>query len=105
MAEPSTGFQVQPDQLADGAAEARSVAARLPAQADRLTAAVRNAAAGLPGWRTAAALADCAAAWHELLATLARELAQQAEKLDDTARHYRAGDRSATDAFLPAGHR
>ncbi|MFE9425188.1 hypothetical protein ACFYNO_19685 [Kitasatospora sp. NPDC006697] len=98
MAEPSSdGFQVHPDDLSAAAAEARTAATRL-------TAPATCEAAGLSGWRTAAALRDCGEAWRDLLAALRTELADQAGKLDDTARHYRAGDRTATEAFLaPAG--
>jgi hypothetical protein len=103
MVPPGNGFQVHPDELATASAAADTIAARLPAQAHRLTAATDRAADGLCGWHTAAALRSCTEAWRALLDRLHTELADQGGRLDGTARRYRAGEHAAADAFrLPA---
>ncbi|MDH6144255.1 MULTISPECIES: type VII secretion target [Kitasatospora] len=105
MVLPGSGFQVHPDELSAAATAADGTAARLPDQGRLLAAATDRSADGLSGWRTAAALRSCGNAWHALLGRLNAELADQGRKLDSTAQRYRAGELSATDAFLaPAVH-
>jgi hypothetical protein len=103
MAQPSSGFQVRPDELSAASAAATGIAARLPAQAERLASATSRSADQLSGWRTADALRTCGEAWHALLDRLHRELTDQSGKLDSTAQRYRAGERSAAEGFrIPA---
>ncbi|WP_035846719.1 type VII secretion target [Kitasatospora azatica] len=96
----NAGFQVRPEELAAAGSAALALAARIPPAADRLAGGPAQAAAGLTGWRTAAALQACGDSWRSLLTTLARELDTQGHRLTATADQYRAGDLSVVDAFV-----
>ncbi|MDH6579618.1 hypothetical protein [Kitasatospora sp. MAP5-34] len=102
-AAPAGGFRVRPTELAVAGQAARATAERLRAGAAARPAAGDTAADALPGWRTAGALRDCAAAWQQTLARLAAELDGIGGDLLSTSGNYRETEAQLHRSLLP-GH-
>ncbi|MFD9130772.1 hypothetical protein [Kitasatospora sp. NPDC059571] len=99
----SQGFRVRPAELAAAGRAAAAIADQLRAQARTVLGPADAAVAALPGWRTAAALADCVEAWRLLCERLADELAGTGSGLDRTADGYRAVDEAVRHSLTAAG--
>ncbi|WP_354641845.1 type VII secretion target [Kitasatospora camelliae] len=99
----TAGFRVHPTGLADAGQHARSTAERLRADAAAVAGPGDAAVAALPGWRTAAALHDCAEAWRVLLLRLVEELDGLGADLDRTAANYREAEDEAHHTLRSAG--
>lgn len=99
----SPGFRVHPGELTAAGQAARRTAEQLRADARAVLGPADAAAAALPGWRTAAALRDCADAWHRLFERLADDLGTIGADLVRTADGYTAADESVRRNLTPAG--
>ncbi|MEV8094230.1 type VII secretion target [Kitasatospora sp. NPDC085879] len=99
----SPGFRVHPGELTAAGQAARQTAERLRADARAVLPPTDAAVAALPGWRTAAALRDCAEAWHRLFERLADDLGTIGADLVRTAEGYTAADESVRRSLTAAG--
>jgi uncharacterized protein YukE len=96
-----SGVLVRPAALDTEAGVLQAAASAVGSGARRARQSLTAAAAGLRGWRTGAALDDCAAAWTQCLAVLAAALDREADDLRATARNYRVADAEAARRFSP----
>ncbi|GJF28211.1 hypothetical protein KNE206_09110 [Kitasatospora sp. NE20-6] len=98
----SPGFRVHPGELTAAGQAALRTSGRLRADARAVLGPADAAVGALPGWRTAAALRDCADAWHRVLERLADELDTIGGDLVRTADGYTAADEAVLRSLTPA---
>ncbi|MCF2526457.1 hypothetical protein [Yinghuangia soli] len=96
-------MRADPAVLRAASAGAREIAADLPRLTDRVAESARAAAAGCPGFATAAALVDVATAWQARLVAAGGSFARTADNLAATAQRDEQTDRTAAAAFDAAG--
>jgi uncharacterized protein YukE len=87
-----TGLSVRPEVLDAEAGVFAAAALAVDSGTQRTRAALAAGADGLAGWRSGAALDDCAVAWAQCLSTLSAALDGDADNLRVTAGNYRAVD-------------
>ena len=83
------GLAVRPEVLEAEASALNSAALRVESAVRGRLGEVAAAGGALAGWRTGAALEECATAWAARLAALAAGLDGHGERLRATARNYR----------------
>ncbi len=93
------GLAVRPEVLEDEARVLGEAAAAIAAALAGSAGGLSGAAEALGGWESGAALERCSAAWVDRLSALAREFEDRAQRLRQTARNYREGERQAVDGF------
>ncbi|WP_162793727.1 hypothetical protein [Streptomyces paludis] len=89
----SGGFWIRAHEVRKAGAAAREAAEDIPADAKTLYAPTDTAVAGLPGWRTAAALDTCTEEWTKALRALAALVAGAGDAVTASA-----GDLAGEDA-------
>lgn len=99
------GLAVQPGLLETEAGVLNAAAIAVEAALGQARGPLAEGCAALPGWQSAAALADCLAAWEQRLGVLVRALDGHADSLRATARNYREVDTGAASRLLAAAHR
>ncbi|MER6303613.1 hypothetical protein ABT247_29215 [Kitasatospora sp. NPDC001539] len=87
------GFTVRPGELTAAGTNAVAVAGKVPEETAKLAEPSGRAAGGLPGWRSAAALQRCGAAWRTVLDGLAADMESAGGNLLTCARAYLDADR------------
>ncbi|MEU4115066.1 hypothetical protein AB0F71_11280 [Kitasatospora sp. NPDC028055] len=95
------GFQLDAGLLHQAAGAARETAAPIPGQTGAVLDSSRQAVAGLPGLRCAAALDSCTGAWHTLLNDLHSTMSRHGRHLETAAHGYRDADHRAATGFDP----
>lgn len=95
-------MRADPAVLRAASAGARELAADLPRLADQVAESARAAAAGCPGFATAAALVEVAEAWRGRLAAAGGAFARTADNLAATAARDEQTDHAAAAAFRAA---
>ncbi|MBV6701089.1 hypothetical protein [Kitasatospora aureofaciens] len=110
-----TGFKVKPGELTAAGNNALTVAGKVPDETAKLATPSTNAASGLAGWQTGAALQGCGTAWKTLLDGLAGDMKDAGGNLIRCATTYANTDHlpaptatSAADPFhtrIVGGHR
>lgn len=89
------GLAVRPELLEAEAGALNAAALAVAPGSQRVRASAAGAGAALPGWRTGAALEECASAWAGCFADLSASLDAHADRLRATSRNYRDADASA----------
>lgn len=94
--------RVDPHGLAQVGRQTRDVAAAMPGEALRIQGPSDEAAEGLRGWRTEAALVRCTRAWVGCLRELAAEVAANGADMIRSADNYSAAELSVHSALRHA---
>ncbi|MFF3113914.1 hypothetical protein ACFVSN_32575 [Kitasatospora sp. NPDC057904] len=85
-------FRVDPAALEGCGQSAQFIASQIPAETAKIAEPCTQAAAGLQGWQTGAALQSCSTNWKALLDKLGKDMGDLGSKLVQTAGVYRQGE-------------
>lgn len=100
---PGPSFGVNLADLDAAATLAQNVGQAMPGELQHIYQPSDDAVAGLAGWRTAASLKACSAAWEECLRKLGTEVDGISTKFSSTATNYRNADHSGANGLNGVG--